>query len=214
MSLLDHESFCFDSLQKQLFWFDDFEGDQLKDEWYQEGAGGSAMLDGVSGGVVRLTTETSDWSYSEILWNNGNAINVLSVSKNVASECRSALKRVTYNESYFHCLIGDSNALIMMYISDTVGSTPTYICYSRSTGTSSIGSGVSATTNYFISRIQTSTQGGNHVHYYLDGIEANNTISTNISTQNFCPMHACAFMAGGSNAMHLDVDYSAVRQDR
>ena len=55
-----HEPVCFDSLQK-YFWFQDhFLGDQIQDEWgtYFEAGGAAAVVDGVTGGIIRLTTHS------------------------------------------------------------------------------------------------------------------------------------------------------------
>ena len=60
MSVKIHESYCLDSQQTSLCWFDDFLGDQIQDEWTSTGdAGGTAtVVDAQTGGVVRITTDT------------------------------------------------------------------------------------------------------------------------------------------------------------
>lgn len=209
MSTLSHEAVCFDSLQKRLFFFDDFCGDQLKDEWNAGGVGSATVIDLQMGGIVRLTTGATTNDLYRIDWNN---IRSLLVSKKVTIEYRVKLTQITN----FRCLlelIFDATARIFFTYNSTVSAN--WYIVSSDTATSTFDSGIAADTDYHILRIECHTHGSNHVHFYIDGTETANspiTIAANIPDEYLDPY--LTLLTTEDVAKSMDIDYVYIRQDR
>jgi len=88
LSVKQHEAFSFDSFQDRLLFFDDFEGDQVKDEWAVNQWNGTATVQDLqTGGVVKLqNTVATTNRYCSIDWND---IRSLLISKKVSMEVRA-----------------------------------------------------------------------------------------------------------------------------
>lgn len=215
MSVSTHEPVCLDSAQDKFFWFDHFLGDQLKDEWRSTGdaGGGANVIDQQTGGIVRLDTGIvidDDWL---IDWNN---IRSLLVSKRVSMEIRAKLNQNTYIQAYFSLRFDGLNE-IHFYCFDNFGGAHNWqiACTDGGVG-GNLDTGEAVDTNYHIFRIECHTHGGNHVHFYIDGNETNNSpISANIpddATDYFDP--TLFILTRTTAERSMDIDYIVIRQDR
>ena len=210
MSLqLQHEAFCLDSMSQQLFFFDDFLGDQIQDEWTVGTWGGSsAIVDGETGGVYRLTTQNVSGhdTYIHML-----AYRVFLVSKSVTGEVRIKAGAITKQQIAFYLYYSSSEQL-WSYYNEIAGGAINYseACYAA--GDSQVyNSGIVATTNYIILRMAASPVVAPHAHFYYDGVEgANSPISDHITASYLCPY--LTVVAREAVAKTLDVDYVGVRQ--
>lgn len=211
MSVKLHEAFSFDSFQDRLLWFDDFEGDQLKDEWRSTGSvgGSSAVIDGETGGIIRLTTNVVNGNNWFLDWQD---IRSLLVSKRATIEFRVKISAVTAIEILLMLHFDGSNRIIHQF-STGAGDTHWMIrCQSGGVSTT-LNSGITPDTSYHVFRIKCHTHGGNHVHFYIDNVETDNSpISTNVPTNHLQPK---VYLKTNENvAKSIDVDYIYIREDR
>jgi hypothetical protein len=208
-----HEARCLDSLQRQWFFKDDFIGDQIQDIWAVSGsAGGSAVVvDGETGGIVRITTHTDDTDSYLLDWND---YRILLVTKRVSMEWKL---KASDNDSDIEIRMGmdfDANNRIG-FISNADAN---WRIRSMDGGGSTLeDSGIAETTSYMIFRIESHTHGGNHVHYFIDNVEcANSPLSTNIpddAADVLQPYIEVRTLEAGV-AKSVDMDYISIRQDR
>jgi len=212
LSYTAHEAFDLDSFQDSLLFWDDFEGDSLKDLWTNTlGSGGTgAVVDAVDGGIFRLGTPTaSDTSY--IFWNN---IRTLHVNKQLTVEARvRANGGVTDTLRLLLQLIYDDDNRIMIYHStDSVDIT---ILCEDDTNVTSGDSGINLDDQFHIYRIECSPTA---VHFYIDGVEtANSPITTNIpndAADYIQPRFYIVTNADTDPATSMDIDYCYIRQER
>lgn len=210
--VIEHEAFSIDSLQKQLFFIDDFEGDQLQDEWFVAGAAGYsvAVVDAQTGGAARLTTHSDNGDSVQLYWNFHRT---LLVTKNLAIEYRSLVDQRNLTEEYDFISDLSGNEQIGLYRSGAGN----FLQRTRAGGIQTENNSTIARSGdgvYLVSRIQTSTQGGNHVHFYYDGIESpvGSPVSTNIPIAYLEPYFE--FYTDEAVAHYLQLDYITVRQDR
>jgi len=210
MSVKFHEAYALDSQQDQLLWWDDFLGDQLQDEWRSVGtAGGSgAVIDQQTGGVFRLTTGGVLNDTWRIDWTD---IRSLHVDQRVSMEIRIKLNSLSDIDSTFQ-LRFDMNNYIDFRYRDTVGAT-WYIRTTNGGAQTASSSGINATTNYVILRIEAFPIG--EVHFFIDGVEAaNSPITTNIPDDATDYLQPYLWIQTKANAVKTtDVDYVVVRQD-
>lgn len=208
MSVNVHEAFSLDSFQDRLLFWDDFEGDQLKDEWRSTGsAGGSAIVvDAQTGGIVRITTGATDLNQYRMDWNN---IRSLHVDKKVTMETRVKINDITLISFNIHLYFdgdnrfgfNDAGANILIYTEDN--NVPT-----------SANTGISYDTDYHIYRVEAFPTG--ELHFYYDGTEVpNSPLTTNI------PDDAADFLqpyilirTNEDVAKSMDIDYVYIRQER
>ena len=211
MTSLVHEAFCLDSLQNQVLWFDDFEGDQLKDHWVLGlSAGGSgAVVDGVDGGICRLTTHVDPNDYAELFWND---VRSLTVAKKVCMEVRMKLGSASNILGYCF-LMSAADWLNYLMIGANTNLYANWFFRSRSDGvTTEVASTIAIDVNWHIFRIVAHTHGANHVHYFLDGAEfANSPISTNVPSVYLQPRPYTQALIGANS---IDIDYVYICQDR
>jgi len=215
MSVKFHESFCLDSQQDQLLWWDDFLGDQVQDEWrlVVAGTGAGAVVDQQTGGIVRLRvpaasdSATLDWA----------SIRSLHVSQRISIEARVLAVGGTVTNTYREptALRFDGNNYISFY--HAYGSADIYIrCVDGGVPTSA-DSGINIDGNYHIYRIECHTHGANHVHFYIDGTQtANSPITTNVpddATDFLQPYLRIIANASLVAETQTDIDYVVVRQD-
>jgi hypothetical protein len=210
MSALVHEALSLDSLKKQLFWDDDFEGDSIKSHWVAGGDGSATVVDGEAGGIVRLSTTATDLELIEFDWGN---ISSLLVTKNVSYEVRVRLNHLTSVDHYIY-LRSDASAYFRWRFSvlDT-----NWMIYARDAGTSTEeDTGITPDTDFHLFRIDCHTHGGSHAHFYIDNVEtANSPISTNIPDDSVDYLRPYLLIQTRQNSIKtMDVDYVAVRQDR
>jgi len=211
MSVKQHEPICLDSAQDHFWWMDHFLGDQIQDEWRIGGTGTGVVVDQQTGGIIRLTTGalTNDTQYLD--W---AGIRSLHVDQRVSMEARVL---VSDDDADIDAMISvrfDASNRIMFYHNPAQAN---YMLFTQDGGASTqVDSGVARDTSYHIYRIECHTHGANHIHFYIDGTECNNSpITTNI------PDDATDFLqpylrvqTKEDVAKTMDIDYCAVRQDR
>ena len=207
-----HEALCFDSMQKQLFFYDDFLGDQLQDEWGTGGGGSgtTAVVDGQTGGIIRLSTGIVDGNTRFINWSD---IRSILITKNACLEVRASMNSITVSRIYYFLFYDWDNYLSISYASTDV---PRWRSESRSGGTETkLNAGnPNADTSYHIHRVQCATDGGNHIHYYIDGTELpTSPHTTNLPTASYLQPRIQLEIVSGGVAKSADIDYVGVRQD-
>ena len=81
----------FDQMEEIWWDKDDFFGDSIDDRWSQNGSGGgsAAVLDEGTGGVLRITTGSSDDDYWQVKWGD---IRTLYAVNEVALEFKAKLE--------------------------------------------------------------------------------------------------------------------------
>ncbi len=212
MSVKVHEAFSIDSFQDRLLWYDDFLGDQLKDEWGASATGGgtSVVVDAQTGGIVRLTTGATSGNFTRVDWAD---IRSLHVSKKVTLEDRVKLNQATNLEAIL-ALYFDASNRIRFQFNETVGGAINWNIECRNGGaTTSLDSGVTIDTDYHIYRIEAFPTG--QVHFYIDGVEtANSPIITNIPDDAGDYLQPfLRIVAREDAAKSMDADYVVVRQE-
>lgn len=207
MSVKVHEAFSLDSFQDRLLWWDDFLGDQLKDEWNSAGdAGGSALVvDAQTGGIVRITTNNvtdEDW---RIDWQNYRSLHV---TKKVTMEVRLKMTQ-TANLGANVALYFDLSNRILFYESGN-----NWFISCRDGGASTnVDTTQALDTNYHIFRIECFPT--DEVHFYIDGAETvGSPITTNIPDDAGDFLQPYLFLSTSEDvAKTMDIDYCVVRQE-
>jgi len=210
VSVKVHEAFCLDSFQDRLLFFDDFEGDQIKDEWRGTGdaGGGANVIDLQTGGICRLDTGIvvdDDWL---IDWFN---IRSLLVTKKVTMEARVKTNQNTYLQVYIALRFDGLND-IYFYCFDNFGGAHNWqiACVDAGAG-AGVDTGVAVDTNYHLFRIECFPTG--EVHFYIDNVEcANSPVTTNITAQYLQPVFSLLTRTTAERTM--DIDYVYIRQER
>ena len=201
-----HEGLCLDSLQKQFFWEDDFLGDSIADEWFTWGTGGrgsTVVVDGQTGGIVRLTTGTTIADIRGLDWST--PFRILLTSKNVALEVRAKLNTVVSgSDAYRFGLMYDWANYLDFFLNAGVWYAQQYLAGAQTLQATTL----TYDTNWHIFRIETSATA---IKYYGDDVLLQ-TLTTNIPT-NYLYLWMLAY-TGVAVAKSVDVDYVAVRQDR
>lgn len=210
-----HEAFCLDFAQQQFLFKDDFLGDQLRDEWRTTGgAGGSgAVVDGETGGIVRITTDGDEDDNWFLDWND---IRSLLVTKRVTMEVRLKANQVTYCGPVMSLFFDVSN-FIRIYFNETGGTADNWTIECVDGGaTTSADSGILSDTDYHLFRIECHIHGSSHVHFYIDDVEcANSPISTNVPDDAADYLQPNLLLVTREDAIKsMDVDYVVIRQDR
>jgi len=212
MSLVNyHESYGFDSLQKTSWWYDDFEGDSLKDYWRISivGAGSIAVADGITGAAVRLTTSATSGQSLLFDWQDYRS---LLVSKNVAFEVRAKChsSEVMHFTVRLRALDSDDELWMQHY---TPSSQNLFYAADGGGTNEQEDTSIQADTEWHNYRIQCHTHGSNHAHYYYDDTQLTNSpITTNITSEYLQPWIYCNTFE--NVAKTFDFDYVAWRQDR
>lgn len=205
MSVKLHEAYCLDSQQEQLLWWDDFLGDQLKDEWRFTGTGSHAVVDGETGGIVRLTTGAVGDNAFSIDWND---VRSLLVTKQISMETRLKQNEATYLLLRVQLYYNWQHRIEFMG-----SSTGNYQIKCVNGGSeTNLDSGIGQDTSYHIFRMKCHIHGGNHVHFYFDGVECDNSpIATNIPLLYLQPR--IIVVTKEASAKSVDIDYVVVRQN-
>jgi len=211
MSVKVHEAFCLDSLQDRLFWWDDFLGDQLQDEWALTvvATGAGAVIDAQTGGVYRLSAATNATNdAARIDWGGGTPIRSLLASKKATLEVRAKLSSAADVEAQLALYFDGTN--FMRFRFDTGVGVNWLIETDDTTGPTSASSGEAADTDYHIFRVECLPAG--EAHFYIDGVEtANSPITTDITANYLMPYLYIETLAAA--VKQLDIDYAAVRQE-
>lgn len=196
-------------LQDYLEDGDDFLGDSIDAKWRDTGdvGGGISVIDGGTGGRVRITTggvNTNSWRMD---WSD---IRSLLASKNVILEVYAKLNQATFVRAQFTLYFNASNRIALRFFED-VGGVANWAIYTEDGGGSvSRDSGVQGDTNPHIFRIECSATS---IRYYIDGVEcANSPLTTNITVQYLQPY---LWLQTRENlAKTMDIDYAWWRQER
>ena len=210
MSVKVHEAFSLDSFMDRLLWFDDFLGDQLKDEWRAAGGGSATVVDAQTGGIVRLTTAATSGQTYLIDW---NVIRSLLVSKKVTMELRVKVLTNTFLDIFLY-LYFDANNRLGFFVSELAGGATNWNLNCRDGGvSSSVDSGIAVDTDYHIFRIECFPT--DEVHFYIDGVEcANSPITTNIPDDAADFLEPYLYIRAREDvAKSMDVDYVVIRQE-
>jgi len=211
MSVKVHEAFSIDSFQDRLLWWDDFLGDQLKDEWRDAGTGSAAVVDAQTGGIVRLTTGATTNDAYLIDW---ATIRSLLVIKKLSIEFRLKLNQTTNVSAMPYFRFDWDNCIIWNY-STAIGGN--WMIRTRDGGGNTTqDSGIAADTNYHIFRIECHTHGASHVHFYIDPPTecAFSPITTNIPDDPGDYLQPYLIIQTLEDAVKsTDIDYIVVRQE-
>ena len=210
MSVDFHEAVSFDSTRYRVDWEDDFEGDSLKDHWTLTVAGGGtgAVVDGVDGGVSRLSTPTAS-DVATLWWNSYRSLHV---NKKVTIEAYVRANGGVTDTSRLLCvLVYDASNRIMIYhATDGVD----ILLYCRNNGAiTSVDSGVNLDDQFHVYRIETSPTA---VRFYIDDVLVG-TITTNIPSDAgdyLQPQIYIVTNADTDPATSMDIDYVYIRQNR
>lgn len=210
-----NEAVCLDSLHKRAFFYDDFEGKSLKDEWVPEGhdAFSVDLINQLSGGVVRLTTDTDLNDGCYIHWDNYRS---WLASKQVGLEGAMRLLSIV-NVKAEMLLYFDVTSYLLFIYDTSLGHSNWHIEVNDAGAvTGPLDTGIAADTDWHIFRIQCHIDGGVHAHFLIDDLRtevANSPITTNISALHFEPFfYVQTNLAVTSKQM--DVDYCYMGQDR
>lgn len=205
-----HEAICFDGFQTRLIFYDDFEGDQLKDEWREIGdAGGSvAVVDSETGGVIRISSDGDDLDDWAIDW---GLIRTLLVSKRVAYEARVKLGDTTDLQAEVG--FRRDGTEFIFFGANTSADQNWHLYAYVAPGITNEDTGIALDTSYHIFRIECHIHGSPHVHYYIDGVECTGSpISDDVSTRY---LQAWLWIrTRAASVQTMDVDYVYIRQDR
>jgi hypothetical protein len=209
-----HEPYGFDSMQEQLFEYDDFLGAVLDDRWLSTGdAGGSAVvIDAETGGIVRITTDGDDNDEWFVTW---NTVRGMLLTKNVAIEARLKVATITSVTALLR--LWSSGTLRMAIGIDTDSNGTNYIIFSQDAVDYEIqDSGIAFDTDEHILRIECHTHGGNHIHFFIDGVETDNSPLSTYIPDGATDYLEAQFLVQTrtTSARTMDVDYVGVRQDR
>ena len=211
MSYDIHEAFSLDSLQDSLLFWDDFEGDSLKDLWRTGGIDGNvAVVDAQDGGIIRLTTgaTTNDTAYID--WADKRSLHV---DKKVTVEWRVKLGQTADTQLRLFLRFDFNNTVYFQY---DASASANWFVVSTNTGTTSADSGIAVDTDYHILRIECFPT--DEVHYYIDGVECGNspiTVAANIPNDAGDYLQPYMFLRTQADAIKTtDIDYIWVRQDR
>lgn len=213
MSVKVHEAFSIDSFQDRLLWWDDFLGDQIKDEWdiTLVGGGTATVVDAQTGGIVRLTAPTNATNDAVTLdWGD---IRSLLVSKKASAEFRAKASANTQINVEFRLRFDVNNHTSFFYDRVAAGNW-LIICRDGGVATS-LDSGVALDTDYHVYRIECHTHGASHVHFYIDGVETGNSpITTNIPDDATDYLQPVLYLDTKEAAQKtFDIDYVVVRQE-
>ncbi len=202
MSVKVHEAFSIDSFQDRLLWWDDFLGDQLKDEWRETGTGSAAVIDLQTGGIVRITTGAITFNSYLIDWGD---IRSLLITKKVAMEARVRILNTANMNAQISLQFNGANRV---EFTESLGSWNIH-CEDNNID-SLFASGIALDTNWHIFRIECFPT--DEVHFFIDGVEtANSPITTNIPPDYLQPFF---FIETVENvAKSMDIDYVVVRQE-
>lgn len=205
----------FETMSSRLFWVDDFLGKQLLDPWRSVGdaGGGAAVIDAETGGIVRIDTSAvvgEDWL---IDWNN---IRSLHVSKEVSMEVRAKLNQDTHLEAYFSLRFDALNE-VRFYCFENFGGADTWeiSCVDAGAG-GLLDTGIALDTDYHVFLIVCHIHGANHVHFYIDEVETDNSpITANIPDDAADYLDPTLFLLTRTTAERsMDIDYVVIRQNR
>lgn len=208
MSVKAHEAFSIDSFQDRLLWWDDFLGDQIKDEWATAlvGSGTIAVVDAQTGGIIRLNVTTNAAADSATInWGN---FNTLLVSKKVTIECRIKLSSAAQIFAFIGLWFNFSNIIVFEVNAAALAN---FQIRTRSGGADTTAdSGIALDTDYHILRIEAFPTG--QVHFYIDGVETSNSpITTNITASYLRPYLQLSSQTTAQK--NMDVDYVVIRQE-
>ncbi len=212
MSYDIHEAYCLDSFSTQLNFWDDFEGDSLKDLWRSTGdVGGSAVVvDAQDGGVVRLTTNNATLEGWRLDWTN---IRSLHIDKKVTMEVRIKLTHVEWMVQRLRLYFDAQNYVGFSVVGGVA--TGDYTIQSEDDNIfGEAASGVTSDTDYHIFRIECFPTG--EVHFYIDGVEtANSPLTANIPDGAADYLQPYLLIQTREDvAKTMDIDYVYIRQNR
>jgi len=197
-----HEAECIDSQQDHLFGFDDFWGDSVDARWHTAGNGSAAVVNGIDGGICRLTSGAVSGNSHAISWQD---IRSLSAAKKAVLEAYVKLGA----SSVIDVRIGlyyDATHYIYFRFDDSADDTWKAVT-DDGTGPTVADTGVAPDTNYHVFRIVTSSTS---VTFYMDGVLVA-TVTADIPTEYLQPYISTATEENANKT--ADIDYIAWRQD-
>lgn len=195
-------------------WRDDFLGDQIQDEYFQEtsGAGSAiALVDGLHGGAVNLLSGPASTRYARLwLGDNADGFDTLDADEGYIQIVRMRINDVSAGN--FDTSIRTSNAAgtraILTGLNIWLDATNWVIQCTDAAGNSSTVTDAAFDTNWHWHRIEVyPTSTGHEVDYFLDGALIGQH-TTNVPTDILT-----AFLlvySGGAVARNADFDYWGV----
>lgn len=205
MSVKVHEAFSIDSFQDRLLWYDDFLGDQIKDEWRVAGSSTADVVDAQTGGIIRINSGAVLWNNTTMNWTD---LRSLLVTKKATMETRLKLTQ-TSDVGVKAELTANLNDDRLAFDYESTGANWRIICANGGVPTIQ-DSGITADTAYHIFRIEAFPTG--QVHFYIDDVEtANSPITTNIPPDYLQPVFWIQARAASNKT--LDIDYVVIRQE-
>jgi len=204
MAQIEHAPFCLDSLADYVEDGDDFWGDSLDARWDVGGeAGGSAaVVDGVDGGIVRLTTGATNLDTYAISWQN---IRSLHVNKNAVLEVKARMPTTTAIYLVIELQYDPSNRIRMFRVGNWS------IRCDKAGVSTTVDTGIAPDTDWHIIRVVTSPTA---IRFYYDGVEVSGSpITTNIPDNVYLQPRVSVQTAADA-AKYMDIDYVWWRQER
>ena len=193
-------------------WRDDFLGDQLKDEWTLTASGGTAtIIDGETGGIVRVTSGAIDGNFAQIDWGN---IRSLHIDKKIIIEYRVKLSSIADVFAFLKIRFDPDEEYQLKY--DSSNGDTKWMFLTENGASTEVSTNITPDTNYHIFRMEAHTHGGTHIHFYIDGVEcANSPVSSNLPDDagDFLQPN-CGIQTRTNTNKLLDVDYVWVTQER
>lgn len=217
-----HEAYCLDSLHHRFYWRDDFEGDSIKDEWTQTitGTATAAVLDGVDGGAVRLQT-LANGDQIKLDWTNES----LHPNLLTAFECRYRQDSYASGRYNYMGLYKSAVTRILRFYVNPGSPAQLAFRVHDVNGQNNQDTGIDPIADqWYVLRFEVhspelyQTQVGGHVHFYVDGLECENSPQdcyfqgvpgTTRTHQPFCTLYT-----NQNVTTNLDLDYMEVKELR
>jgi len=198
-----HEDIGLNSRRFRCNGLDHFWGDSVDARWHTAGNGSAAVVDGVDGGIVRLTSGATSGNSHTLSWQD---IRSLTAAKNATAEYRIALGQTSNIDARIG-LLYDATHYIYFRFDDSADDTWQAVS-DMGAGASAVNTAVAPSTDYLILRIEASST---QIGFYVNGVWKA-TIGVTIPTEHLQPYASVATEEDADKT--LDVDYVYWRQDR
>ena len=209
-----HKDYSFDSAQDRAFWWDDFEGDFIKDGWNQVigGTGSIALQDGETGGVVRMTTGNVANDACYLTWNDTRSLHF---DKHIRLMARFRASHTDNIQCRIQLHYDWNNFILCLMSASDWGAS--YYAGSKDDGTAdSLVMDTARDTSWHTILVECHTHGSDHFHFILDGTEESNSPKS-----TYIPSDAGDYLEPliqietyNTTPKWFEIDYIGVEQDR